>query len=172
MTQVAINNAKVLYQLSVERSEVEKVDKLFFLTPELMNTLSNPTVAEEKKIALIKRVCDLEDISETMVRFLIVMTAHKDVDLLREIFDAYYLYHDEKNHILRAKVLYAKEPDEAQKEEARKLLQDKYKDDNIIISNCVDESLLGGYKILLNGAELDCSYEGRIRQLERKLTGR
>ena len=41
MTQAAVNNAKVLYQLSVERAVVEKTDALIFLTPELLEVLEN-----------------------------------------------------------------------------------------------------------------------------------
>ena len=49
MTQAAVNNAKVLYQLSVERAVVEKTDALIFLTPELLEVLENPTIDEKKK---------------------------------------------------------------------------------------------------------------------------
>ena len=35
----AINNAKVLYRLSVDRADVKKAEELFFLTPELQKTL-------------------------------------------------------------------------------------------------------------------------------------
>ena len=57
MTQAAVNNAKVLYQLSVERAVVEKTDALIFLTPELLEVLENPTIDEKKKQEIIERVC-------------------------------------------------------------------------------------------------------------------
>ena len=62
MTQAAVNNAKVLYQLSVERAVVEKTDALIFLTPELLEVLENPTIDEKKKQEIIERVCALEEI--------------------------------------------------------------------------------------------------------------
>ena len=36
----------------------------------------------------------------------------------------------------------------------------------------VDESLIGGYVVKVGYKEYDHSYEGRLRQLQRKLTGR
>ena len=70
MTQAAVNNAKVLYQLSVERAVVEKTDALIFLTPELLEVLENPTIDEKKKQEKIERVCALEESPKTMVNFL------------------------------------------------------------------------------------------------------
>ena len=74
MTQAAVNNAKVLYQLSVERAVVEKTDALIFLTPELLEVLENPTIDEKKKQEIIERVCALEEIPQIMVNFLKMMS--------------------------------------------------------------------------------------------------
>ena len=41
-----------------------------------------------------------------------------------------------------------------------------------MMTESVDETLLGGYIVRMKNEEYDRSYEGRLRQLERKLTGR
>ena len=86
--------------------------------------------------------------------------------------DAYYAYWDEQNHIMRAQIIFAGEPDAATREEAEQLLQKKYPDYKIVMTESVDETLLGGYIVRMKNEEYDRSYEGRLRQLERKLTGR
>lgn len=172
MTQAAVNNAKVLYQLSVERAVVEKTDALIFLTPELLEVLENPTIDEKKKQEIIERVCAMEEIPQTMVNFLKMMSHLGNCDMMRQIFDAYYQYWDEQNHIMRAQIIFADQPDEATRHEAEQLLQEKYPDYKIEMTESVDESLLGGYLIRGFHEEFDRSYEGRLRQLERKLTGR
>ena len=49
MTQAAVNNAIVLYRLSVKREDVENAQKLFFTAPQLQDVLENPTVSLAKK---------------------------------------------------------------------------------------------------------------------------
>ena len=88
MTQAAINNAKVLYQLPVEREVVEKADELIFLTPELLEVLENPTIAEAKKYEIIERVCALAQMPQMMVSFLKMMSHLGECDIMRQIFDA------------------------------------------------------------------------------------
>lgn len=64
----------------------------------------------------------------------------------------------------------ARQPEE--EAEARKILAEKYPDCEIVLTEKEDENLLGGYIIKVHHKEYDRSYEGRLRQLERKLTGR
>ena len=71
-----------------------------------------------------------------------------------------------------SRIIFADQPDEATRHEAEQLLQEKYPDYKIEMTESVDESLLGGYLIRGFHEEFDRSYEGRLRQLERKLTGR
>lgn len=172
MTQAAVNNAIVLYRLPVEREDVEHADAVYFLTDVLQQTLSNPTVSSKKKSEIIARVYEGEKTPEVLVRFIQKMCELDAADEMREIFDAYYAYWDKLHQIRRADLIFSEEPTEDMRREAKQLLQTKYPEDTIETSESVDASLLGGYVIRMDGLEVDCSYEGRIRQLERILTGR
>lgn len=52
------------------------------------------------------------------------------------------------------------------------ILDKNYPDSEITLTQSIDESLIGGYVVKVGYKEFDHSYEGRLRQLERKLTGR
>ena len=56
--------------------------------------------------------------------------------------------------------------------DAKALLQSKYPEYEISLTQRVDETLLGGYVIKTLNTEYDRSYEGKLRELERKLTRR
>ena len=47
-----------------------------------------------------------------------------------------------------------------------------YPDEKVVLSEETDASLLGGYVVRVGYEEYDHSYEGKLRRLERKLTGR
>ena len=172
MTQAAVNNAKVLYQLSVERQDVEKAQQLFFMTPKLQETLEDPTIPLAKKYDIIEKVFGLEETPEKITDFVKMMCKLGNIGQMHDIFESFYRYWDEKNHILRAELISAQTATEEEANEAEKLLQSKYPNEKIYLTRKVDESLLGGYVIRTLHKEYDRSYEGRLRQLERKLTRR
>lgn len=172
MMQQAMNNAKVLYQLSVSKEDVETADRLYHTEPELKKVLASPIVPNEKKEKIIEQVFALENLPELLRNFLKVVCAHRQIDELDDIFKAYYEYWDEKHDILRAELSYAVKPEQTEIERAEKFLTKKYPGKQIIFAEKVDESLLGGMLIRIDNEEYDWSYDGLLNQLERKLTGR
>ena len=64
--------------------------------------------------------------------------------------------------------------EETKKEKASilKQLESIYPKEKIVLSEKTDASLLGGYVVHVGYEEYDHSYEGKLRRLERKLTGR
>ncbi len=169
MTQAAVNNAIVLYRLSADRNEVEKTQELYFTTPKLNEVLTNPTIQLDKKYEIIDKVFALDKTPEVIVNFIKMMCKLGECDEFKDIFDAYYRYWDEQNHIIRAEIINAQSGDD-NRAEAEEFLKSRYPKDTIKLTESVDESLLGGYVICAHHIEYDRSFEGRFRQLERKLT--
>lgn len=172
MTQEAINNAIVLYRLKIERAEVEKADEIFFIEPQLQKVLASPVVSNDKKNSIIDKVYKDAGLSKNLTGFIKMMCKLGFAVDFRDIFDAYYKYDDEANKILRASLISAEPASDELVENAKKILADKYPEYKIVLTKDVDESLLGGYVIKLQGIEIDKSYEGMLRQLERKIIGR
>lgn len=172
MTQAALNNAIVLYRLAIERQDVEDAQKIYFMTPKFQEILENPTIPLNKKYEIIEQVYKIGKTKKLMIDFIKMMCKLGYAGQMKDIFEAYYKYWDEKNHILRAKLISAAPATNEEVEDAYKLLQSKYPNDKISMTQSVDETLLGGYIIKILNEEYDRSYEGRIRQLERKLIRR
>ncbi len=172
MMQQAMNNAKVLYQLSLSREDVEKADQLYHMEPELRKVLTNPVIPYENKEKIIDHIFSLDDLPEKFKNFLKVICAHGQIDELDDIFKAYYDYWDEKHDILRAELFYADRPEEKEIERAEKFLMGKYPDKKIVVAEKTDSNLLGGLLIRIGHEEYDWSYNGLLNQLEKKLTGR
>lgn len=172
MMQQAMNNAKVLYQLSVSREDVETAEQLYHMESELKKVLADPTVTLKKKEHIIEQVFSLTELSELLRNFLKVICAHRQIDELDDIFEAYYEYWDEMHDILRAELSYAEKPEQTELEQAEKFLMNKYPGKQFVFNEKIDENLLGGILIRVGHEEYDWSYCGMLNQLERKLTGR
>ena len=61
VTRESVNNAKVLYRLSFDRSEVERAQEIYFLNPKLQQVMNNPTIPYEKKADIPKKTESLEE---------------------------------------------------------------------------------------------------------------
>ena len=163
MTIQAVNNAKVLYGLNL---------KIFSLTPLLQETINNPTIPKEVKVNIIGKVFSSENISEKLIRFLQVMCKNNQADDMKAIFEQYYLYYDQMNKIIHAKLICTSSFTDAEKQEADNILKEKYADYKVILTQEIDDTLLGGYVLRIGNHEYDKSYKERLRQLQEKITGR
>lgn len=172
MMQKAVNNARVLYRLGILREDVEEAHKIFKKTPILLHTLENPVVPEKKKEVLIEQIAQKSGMPKLLENFMKEMCRIGQIGQIMDIFHCYYEYWDEKNQILRAQVIFAGAEEEGQEKEIQEQLERLYPGKTILITSQTDPSLLGGYVIRVKYKEYDHSYEGRLRRLERKLTGR
>ena len=170
--QAAVNNAIVLYRLAVERRDVEEAQRVYFVTEKLAQTLANPLIPLTKKYDIIEKVYGFESEPKLITSFIKEMVKLGYAAEMNEIFEAYYRYWDEKNHIIRAELISAEAATDEEANDAKALLQSKYPEYEISLTQKVDETLLGGYVIKTLNTEYDRSYEGKLRELERKLTRR
>ena len=76
MTRESVNNAKVLYRLSFDRSEVERAQEIYFLSSKLQQVMNNPTIPYEKKADILEKIFSKAGISEKLVKFFQVMCKH------------------------------------------------------------------------------------------------
>ena len=169
MTQKAVNNAKVLYRLNISRSDVEETHKIFTKAPFLLETLTNPVVSEEAKEVVLDKIARQSGMPELLENFMKMMCRIGEIGQITDIFNCYYEYWDKMNH---AKVIYADDKAKEEKEAIQKQLESIYPDEKVVLSEETDASLLGGYVVRVGYEEYDHSYEGKLRRLERKLTGR
>ena len=160
MTQAAVNNAIVLYRLAVESRDVEEAQRVYFVTEKLAQTLANPLIPLTKKYDIIEKVYGFESEPKLITSF------------IKEMVKLGYAAEMNENHIIRAELISAEAATDEEANDAKALLQSKYPEYEISLTQKVDETLLGGYVIKTLNTEYDRSYEGKLRELERKLTRR
>jgi ATP synthase subunit delta 2 len=76
------------------------------------------------------------------------------------------------NKIIHAKLICTSSFTDAEKQEADNILKEKYADYKVILTQEIDDTLLGGYVLKIGNHEYDKSYKERLRQLQEKITGR
>lgn len=170
MTQEAINQAKVLFGLCQNRSDVEGFKKMYFATPALNMVLNNPIVSMIKKYKIIDEVSNRTNQPEIIKNFLRKSCQNDALSEMADVFEYYFYLCDMAEGIVRAKAIFAKNPENVEVDKTRASLEEKYPGKKIVLDIAVDESLLGGRLVKVGNTEYDESYEGYLKELERKLT--
>lgn len=167
MTQTAINYAKALQELHISRESMQSVKELIEAVPAVCKVLEAPVIPKEEK----KRVADRVFPEETR-SFIKLLCDYDRADQLADICEAYEEQYRRIHHILKAEIYSAKPLGEEKKQEIERFLQGKYPDMTYQLSYEIEKKLMGGTLIKAGNMEYDNSYEGRLHQLELKLTGR
>lgn len=172
MRQQAINYAKALLALTTDKETVDVLGTLPGKIPSFIRVLSDPLLSGVKKGEIIDDISKKAGLSDAIRKFLRYLCDRRDIALLAEIAEAYDACWDQEHHILRAEIVFAKEPEKEEMDQAVHFLEKTYPGRDIRTTVSVQEELLGGLCIRVGHTEYDWSYEDRLRQLARKLTVR
>ena len=167
MTQIAINYAKVLYELEISKKVIYDVQDILSSTPELKDALASPIVSKQEKHNIIEKVFPKE-----MQNFFMVLCDYQSMEVIDQIFVAYKNYYNEKNSILEAKLIYVTAPNEEQLNRIKVMLMNKHHKKQVELSLVEDPSIIGGFIIETENFETDWSIRGRLNQLQQRLVRR
>ena len=167
MTQIAINYAKVLYELGISKKVIYDAQDILSSTPELKDVLANPIVSKQKKHNIIEKVFPME-----IHNFFMVLCDYQSMEVIDQIFVAYKNYYNEQNSILEAKLIYVTAPNEEQLSKIKEILMKKHHKNQVELSLVEDPSIIGGFIIKTDNFETDWSIRGRLNLLQRRLVRR
>lgn len=167
MTRRADNYGRVLYQMGITKEVMEETKQILSRNPQLTEVLRNSRIAISVKHRLIQRIFRRE-----MQGFFKVLCDHGSMELWEEICEAYEAWDRKQHRILSVKIVCAVEPTEEQREEMKRYLRKKYGVKELQMEVELQPELLGGFRFLVGDVEEDWSIQGRLHDLEQRLTWR
>ncbi|WMJ87278.1 ATP synthase F1 subunit delta [Anaerocolumna sp. MB42-C2] len=167
MTSKAANYAKVLFSLGLKEETVQQTKQIFSESYELIDALDNPIIKEKDKEAVIERIFE-KDIRG----FLKVLCSNQCISILDKIFEAYETLVLDSKNIIAAKLSYVTRPNEAELEQIKDMLCDKYRKTGVILDLEEDTSLIGGYVLTVGDMEYDKSIRGTLSEMQKALVRR
>lgn len=167
MTQISINYARVLYELSIPKQDVDYSKELFDATEKLYESLVSPVVSFQEKAAVIDRL-----FPETMRSFFKVLCRNGSVPYIHEIFEAYKQYTYEQENVLDAKLFYVQMPEENQIIRLKEYLMKRFHKKGIEFEYIHAPELIAGFVIEAAGVRIDESIQGRLKRMQQKLVKR
>ena len=167
--------AKALVEIGVEEKAVEayadelaKVKEILSQEELLSQMLDNPTLALDKKQALLAEVYKALELSEGMVKFLGLLLSKGRLCFLSQIEESYRRQADELSGILSAKITAATELDDVQQQAIASGLE-KRTGKQIALTVEVNPDLIGGLQAEIGGRLFDGSVKTQLKRIEESL---
>lgn len=174
MTAAEKEYGTALYQLAREENQVEEIREGLALAcqamgdaPEYVKLLQNPALPKARRLELLDEAFR-QAVPVYVLNFLKILCEKSALGILdgcRKAFLA--LYYEERN-ILPVTATSAR-PLSGEQRSALKERLEKTTGKSILLTEQMDEGLLGGMKVEYAGKELDGSVAGRMEQLRRIL---
>jgi F-type H+-transporting ATPase subunit delta len=168
--------AKALVELGVERDAVEKygdelarVQAVFAEEKLLSQFLDSPTLALDKKQAMLADVASALKLSEEMNKFLGLLLSKDRLRYLAQIEEKYRGLADEMSGTLRARVVSAETLSEEQQRAIGASLEQQT-GKRVALTVKVDPALIGGVQTEIGGRLFDGSVKTQLKRIEESLT--
>ena len=169
-SRVTIRYAKALLQLAIEQNILEKsyadmvlLDSVFKENKDLSLLLKSPIVKTDQKLSIFKQIFELK-IGEVSMAFINIITTKKREALLALIASSFISLYKEHNKIETASVTTATPLDEILRAEVINFIK-KHGNDNVELTEKVDENIIGGAIIRMGDKQLDASVSKAISEL-------
>jgi len=168
--------AKALVDLGVEQKAVETYGDELATMKAVLNQevllrqlLDSPTLAREKKVAMLADLSKALELSEGMVKFLGLLLDKGRICYLSQIEDKYRKLADDLSGILSAKITSAIELDDVQQQAIASSLE-KQTGKQIAVTVNVSADLIGGLQAEIGGRLFDGSVKTQLKRIEESLT--
>ena len=170
MADLSKEYASALFSLASEKgiisevkANVDEISTIIKENPEYLDILSSPALTLSQRLSLIDEA--FGDKNEYVVSFLKLLCENRNIATLNECIDEFFLLITELENRCVARIYYAFELTETQKEKLLQKLKGitKKEIDPIYIE---DTGLIGGIKIELDGRVLDGSLTTRLNNIK------
>lgn len=173
--QAAGRYAQALLELGTEAGELEQlVSSLsdfaaaYASSRELQRDLSNPTIPEAERQAVIRALASRFSVSDLGRRSLLLIMRRRRLSALPEIARQLTALYDLKAGILRGHVVTAAAMPEGYFADLAASIG-RAAQKRVLLTHSIDESLIGGVLLRIGDATIDVSIRGRLGEMQQNL---
>ena len=163
----AVSYAAVLLDLDVAPEMVAEAEQTFRTYPQLTDVLSNPTISEAEKFAVIDRL-----FPQPLQHYLHVVCRNERMDSILEIFSEYHSMERQRRHCAHAVLEYVTPLTDAQLSAMKKMVCAKTGNPEVQLELRRNPALLGGFLLQIGDDTYDRSVRRTIRDLQKSLIRR
>lgn len=171
---VSSEYARAAFELASEKNilndfydDFRYVKRGIWENKEIYKLFDSPKITTSEKKDVVKKIT--EGLNKYLVDFLYVLV---DNNRFLDIIDIYYefkkLFLKEKS-VVSVEIISSKKLSSSNLTAISETLEKRYKGQKLRIKNVIDNSLLGGIKIVCDGESIDLSLQGKLDSLKASL---
>ena len=109
------------------------------------------------------------EIDDVIVKFVAYMKKTGDMKKSQDVVNQFGEIYNKKNNIIEAAVVSARELTDDEQKKIQSFIKEKYKADNVVMNNTINQDIKGGIIIKVGDEVLDGSVAGRLNKLKLSL---
>ncbi len=171
MTEISKEYGTALFMLACEKNAAKEYGKalsdakaVFEEMPAYLTLLTSPSISLKERLAVIDQGFS-DALPPDVVSYLKLLCEKGRLSCFYESAEAYQALLDASEQVVTAKVTSAVELNEQEKEQLGKKLAAQYHKEIILECN-IDETLLGGLLVEIDGKVLDGTLKRRLRDIK------
>ena len=170
---VAKEYSKALYELAEELNIVDIIKNEFkgiidvLKEGNYIDLFTSPVIKNNEKKDVISKC--MKGVNENLIHFLYVLIDNNRFDLINDIYDDFIDLNLNKNNMISIKLFSAEKLMDKDLERILNLLKPRFNNKKIIYENIVDNSLIGGIRVLANDTEININTKTTIQNLKNSL---
>ena len=173
MTGAAGEYAKALFSLTEELgtteealSDIRLVRQALCDNPEYIKLTDTPALSVPEKLSLIDEA--FSSLDESTLNTVKILCERHSMHILPELAKKFDALYNESRGIIPAEVISASKLSEEAMQKLKLKLEAKT-GKSVVLTNTVDESIIGGLKLRYAGIQLDGSLRARLDSIEKSL---
>jgi F-type H+-transporting ATPase subunit delta len=174
-SETANRYALALYELAIEKSEMEIVEKnvnellnAYNTSEDLKNFIKNPTHSQSKQLEVLNKISDNLNFSKIMRNFLGVLVIKRRIFFIDKIFINFLSLASKQRGELKASLISSKNLTSEELESLNKDLSQTM-GAPIAFDYKVDESLIGGLKMQIGSLMIDTSIKNKLKKYKQTM---
>ena len=158
--------AEELGQTEDVKADIDTLCKSIEQNPDYLKLLDNPALSRDERVALVDKA--FFPLNKNLVNLVKILAERRLVYLIHKIKDAYYAAYNLSRGIERVEAISIIPLTNTQLERLQNKLE-KITGKQIIVTNTIDPSILGGMKLRYLGVQIDGSVKTKLDKLEQSL---
>ena len=158
--------AKELDEIDIVKNDFDTLNIVVEENSEYLKLLDTPSLSREERVKLVDAA--FGTLNKNLVNLIKILAERRLVYLVSKIRQAYMLAYDEHYNIERVEAISAI-PLSSEQLNKLQLKLEKVTGKQIIVTNTIDSSILGGMKLRYLGIQLDGSIKTKLDKFEKSL---
>ncbi len=153
-------------QLVSALESLTSIGEAFNLDPNLYRFFIHPSFSDEKKETMALEMCDRTQAPKEVRKLMTLLVQRQKMPFVKHIATYFQVFVDQRLGQIRVKVISASPVGPVELEKLKTSL-DRQLGKTAIIETSVDESLIGGIRLLVGSRVVDATIKNRLEQLKR-----